>query len=232
MKIKNILLVMIVLFSFTRTFAQADQKVKDDKNKRMEWWRDARFGMFIHWGLYSVPAGQWGEEKNHAEWIRETAHIPVAEYEKLLTQFNPVKFDADQWVTYAKAAGMKYIVLTSKHHDGFCLFNTHYTDFNVMNTPFKRDILKELADACRKQGLKICWYHSIMDWHHPDYLPHRDWETTMSATDAGSYDRYFAYLKNELKQILSDYGDISLLWFDGEWESTWHTNMHKNYIPI
>ena len=221
MKIKNILLVMIVLFSFTRTFAQADQKVKDDKNKRMEWWRDARFGMFIHWGLYSVPAGQWGEEKNHAEWIRETAHIPVAEYEKLLTQFNPVKFDADQWVTYAKAAGMKYIVLTSKHHDGFCLFNTHYTDFNVMNTPFKRDILKELADACRKQGLKICWYHSIMDWHHPDYLPHRDWETTMSATDAGSYDRYFAYLKNELKQILSDYGDISLLWFDGEWESTW-----------
>ncbi|MEI6821727.1 MAG: alpha-L-fucosidase [Bacteroidota bacterium] len=221
MKIKNILLVMIVLICLSTTYAQTDKKVKDDKNKRMEWWRDARFGMFIHWGLYSVPAGQWGEEKNHAEWIRETAHIPVLEYEKLLTQFNPVKFDANQWVTYAKNAGMKYIVLTSKHHDGFCLFNTQYTDFNVMHSPFKRDILKELADACRKQGMKICWYHSIMDWHHPDYLPHRDWETTMSATSADSYDRYFAYLKNELKEILNNYGDISILWFDGEWESTW-----------
>ena len=221
MKIKNILLVMLVVISFFKAFSQEDLKAKDDKNKRMEWWRDARFGMFIHWGLYSVPAGQWGEEKTHAEWIRETAKIPVTEYEKLLTQFNPIKFNAEEWVKYAKDAGMKYIVLTSKHHDGFCLFDTKYTDFNVMHTPFKRDILKELSDACHKYDMKICWYHSIMDWHHPDYLPRREWETTIRPVGNADYDKYFAYLKNELKEILTNYGDISILWFDGEWESTW-----------
>ncbi|HRX95289.1 MAG TPA: alpha-L-fucosidase, partial [Chitinophagaceae bacterium] len=119
---------------------------KADKDKRMEWWRDARFGMFIHWGLYSVPAGEWKGTTNHAEWIRTTAQIPLKEYDQFVSRFNPVKFNAEAWVQMAKDAGMKYITITSKHHDGFCLWDSKETDFDVMSTPFKRDILKELAD--------------------------------------------------------------------------------------
>ena len=188
---------------------------------RMEWWSQARFGMFIHWGLYSIPAGEWKGSTNHAEWIRTTAQIPLTEYEKFVGQFNPVKFNATEWVRMAKNAGMKYITITSKHHDGFCLFDSKYTDFDVMSTPFKRDILKELADACHKEGIKMCWYHSIMDWHHPDYLPRREWEKDRPTTGA-DYDRYVQHLKNQLKELLTNYGEISVLWFDGEWESTWN----------
>src|SRR5690606_28357131 len=143
---------------------------------RMDWWRDARFGMFIHWGLYAIPAGKWGDETNHAEWIRATAKIPLEEYDRLAARFNPVKFDADAWAALAKEAGCRYIVITSKHHDGFCLFDSAHTDFDVMSTPFKRDIMREIAEASRRHGIVPCWYHSIMDWHHPDYLPRRDWE--------------------------------------------------------
>ncbi len=186
----------------------------------MEWWREARFGMFIHWGLYSIPAGEWKGQTDHAEWIRTTAQIPLEEYDKLVQQFNPVKYNAEEWVKAAKDAGMKYIVLTSKHHDGFCLFDSKYTEFDIMSTPFKRDILNELADACRKQDMKIGWYHSIMDWHNPDYLPRREWEINRPF-DSTSFERYFGYLENQVKEIITNYGDISLLWFDGEWENTW-----------
>jgi hypothetical protein len=107
------------------------------KADRMDWWREARFGMFIHWGLYAIPAGEWGDKKDHGEWIMNTAHIPVEDYEKYREKFNPVKFDAGKIVQAAKAAGMKYIVITSKHHDGFCLFDSKETDYDVMSTPFK-----------------------------------------------------------------------------------------------
>ncbi|OVE79222.1 alpha-L-fucosidase, partial [bacterium I07] len=137
----------------------------------------------------------------------------------------------------AKQAGMKYIVITSKHHDGFCLWDSKQTDFDVMSTPFKRDILKELAEACRKHGLKLCFYHSIMDWHHPDYLPRRSWETERS-TEGADYQRYIKYMKNQLAELLTDYGDLGVLWFDGEWESTWTPEMGhdlynyvRNYQP-
>ncbi len=148
------------------------------------------------------------------------AHIPVDQYEPLARQFNPVKFDAKEWVQIAKNAGMKYIVITSKHHDGFCLFNSALTDYDIMDaTPFKRDIMKELADQCHRQGIKICWYHSIMDWHHTDYLPRRKWEKR--SADGADYDRYVAYMKGQLKELVTRYGDIGILWFDGEWEKTW-----------
>jgi alpha-L-fucosidase len=148
--------------------------------ERLDWWREARFGMFIHWGLYAIPAGEWKGRKDHAEWILTTGQIPVDEYEKFRDRFNPIQFDANRWVSIAKNAGMKYIVITSKHHDGFCLFDSRLTDYDVMSTPFKRDILKELSEACRSQGMQMCWYHSIMDWHHPDYLPRREWESRPS----------------------------------------------------
>jgi alpha-L-fucosidase len=210
----------------------AQTETREHHDARMQWWRDARFGLFIHWGLYSVPAGEWKGETNHAEWIRTTAQIPIKEYEKFVPQFNPVKFNADEWVRMAKEAGMKYIVITSKHHDGFCLFDSKETDFDVMSTPFKRDIMKELSDACHKQGMTICWYHSIMDWHHPDYLPRREWEKDRP-TEGASFDRYVQYLKAELRELLTHYGPIGVLWFDGEWESTWNQERGRdlyNYV--
>ncbi len=186
----------------------------------MEWWRDARFGMFIHWGLYAIPAGAWDGTTNHAEWIRTTAEIPLEEYDQFLDEFNPVKFDADAWVKMAKDAGMKYITITSKHHDGFGLFDSETSDYDVMASPFQRDILKELAEACRREGIKLCFYHSIMDWHHPDYLPRRNWEKNRSVEGA-QFPRYVDYMKAQLKELLTNYGDIGVLWFDGEWEDTW-----------
>jgi len=205
---------------------------KEDKDQRMEWWQEARFGMFIHWGLYAIPAGEWKGETNHAEWIRTTAQIPPDIYNEFVNEFNPVKFNADDWVKMAKDAGMKYIVITSKHHDGFCLFNSKYTDFDIMSTPFKRYILKELADACHREGIKICWYHSIMDWHHPDYIPRRGWEKGRYEEGA-DFDRYINYIKNQLKELVNNYGDIGVLWFDGEWEGTWSNEYGKdlyNYV--
>jgi alpha-L-fucosidase len=137
---------------------------------RMDWWRDARFGMFIHWGLYAIPASEWKDETGYGEWIRTSAQIPLEEYNQFVGQFEPVGFNASEWVKMAKEPGMKYIVITSKHYDGFCLFDSKYTDFNVMSTPFQRDILEELSEACREEEIRLCFYHSIMDWHHPDYL--------------------------------------------------------------
>jgi alpha-L-fucosidase len=168
-----------LLISHSRSSAAEDfwnRETAEQRNARMEWWRDARFGMFIHWGLYAVPAGEWQGKTNYAEWIRHRAQIPIGEYDRFVGQFNPVKFDAEQWVQMAKQAGMKYLVITSKHHDGFCLWPSELTTFDVESTPFQRDIMGELSRACQKHGLKFCMYHSIMDWHHPDYLPRRSWE--------------------------------------------------------
>ncbi|MDH5706779.1 MAG: alpha-L-fucosidase [Candidatus Aminicenantes bacterium] len=196
------------------------KETKEERDKRMSWWREARFGLFIHWGLYALPAGEWKGETRHAEWILTTAQIPVNEYEKFASRFNPVMFNAREWVRIAKDAGMKYIVITSKHHDGFCLFDSNLTDYDVVDsTPFKRDILKELADECRKQGIKMCWYHSIMDWHHPDYLPRRNWEKR--SAEGADFDRYVEYMKGQVKELVTNYGEIGVLWFDGEWEHTW-----------
>ncbi len=208
----------LVLFLPLLSLAQIESSEQHDA--RMQWWRDARFGMFIHWGLYAIPAGEWNGVTTYGEWIRETAKIPITTYDQFAQQCNPVKFDADAWVRMAKSAGMKYIVITSKHHDGFCLFDSKQTDFDVMSTPFKRDILRELSDACRREGIVLCFYHSIMDWHHPDYLPRRGWEKGRSA-DGADFDRYVRYMKAQLKELVANYGDIGVLWFDGEWESTW-----------
>jgi alpha-L-fucosidase len=229
-KILNFFLLLLFVVS-NKSFAQPSHSSKTpgtnflsetraQKEQRMKWWKDARFGLFIHWGLYSVPAGEWNGETNHAEWIRTTAKIPIHEYEKFVQQFNPVKFNAEEWVKLAKQAGMKYIVITSKHHDGFCMFDTKQTDFDIMSTPFHRDVMKELSAACKKEGIQLCFYHSIMDWHHPDYLPRRDWEKDRPTTGA-NFSNYISYMKNELKELLTDYGKIGVLWFDGEWENTW-----------
>ncbi|MBN2000375.1 alpha-L-fucosidase [candidate division KSB1 bacterium] len=212
-------IILLLLLTLCLSCLVRQQPAKDS---RMDWWSEARFGLFIHWGLYAIPAGEWNGETNHAEWIRTTARIPIETYDQFVQQFNPVKFNAQDWVKMAKDAGMKYIVITSKHHDGFCLFDSEYTDFDVLSTPFQRDILKELSDACNEQGIKMCWYHSIMDWHHPDYLPRRDWEKESRPEGDADFDRYIQYMKNQLQELTSNYGEIGVLWFDGEWENTWN----------
>jgi alpha-L-fucosidase len=189
-------------------------------DSRLDWWREARFGMFIHWGLYAIPAGEWKGSTGHAEWIRTTAQVPRETYAEFLPRFNPVEYDAEAWVLAAKRAGMKYIVITSKHHDGFCLFDSKQTDWDVMASPYGKDLLAPLAEACRKHGLKICWYHSIMDWHHSDYLPRRGWEDWSS--EGADLDRYLEYLHAQVTELLTNYGDIGVMWFDGEWERTWN----------
>lgn len=208
---------VLMIALMATAMAQGDS----DKDQRMKWWREARLGMFIHWGLYSVPAGKWGDNTNYGEWIREEAHIPVKEYEKFRDQFNPVKFDAEKWVKMAKDAGFKYIVITTKHHDGFCLFDSKYTDWDIMHTPFHRDIMKEMADACHKEGMTICWYHSIMDWHEPDYLPRRGWEVKDRPADGADFNKYVQHLRDQVTELLTNYGPIGVMWFDGQWEQTW-----------
>jgi len=190
-------------------------------NPKLDWWREARFGMFIHWGLYAVPAGSWEDKgTGHAEWIRTTAQIPLETYDRFVDEFNPVNFDADAWCEMASDAGMGYVVITSKHHDGFCLFESEFTDFDIMSTPFKRDIMKELAEAAPRHDVRMSWYHSIMDWHHPDYLPRRGWEKDRS-TDGADMQRFRKYLHGQVTELLTNYGPIGIMWFDGEWESTW-----------
>jgi len=194
---------------------------------RMAWWREARFGMFIHWGLYSILAGEWGGRDDYAEWIRNNAHIPLDVYDGLVARFNPVRFDAAEWVGMAHAAGMKYVTITTKHHDGFCLFDSRHTSFCVRSTPFQRDIMREMAAAARARGIRQCWYHSIMDWHHPDYLPRRDWEAETRPVAGAHYARYLDYLHAQVTELLTNYGDIGVMWFDGQWEGSWTHEMGR-----
>lgn len=195
--------------------------------ERMAWWREARFGLFLHWGLYSVLAGTWKGDERWAEWIRNNAHIPVEEYDTLLAQWNPTAWDPDAWAAAAKQAGMRYTVLTTKHHDGFALFDSKVSDFDVMSTPSKRDICRDLAKALRKQGIRVGWYHSIMDWHHPDYLPRRDWEKDSRPVDGAEFSRYVDYLHAQVDELLTNYGTIDVMWFDGQWEPTWTHDLAK-----
>jgi alpha-L-fucosidase len=185
------------------------------QDPRLNWWRDAKFGLFIHWGLYSIPAGEWRGQKipGIGEWIMHRAQIPVAEYEPLAKQFNPVKFDAAEWVALAKRAGQKYMVITSKHHDGFCMYKSALTHYNIVDaTPFGRDPLKELAVECQKQGLKLGFYYSqTQDWHHPDGDGNH-WDFDESKKDFAGYIDH--YVKPQVRELLTNYGPIAIIWFD------------------
>lgn len=217
--------VIFSLFICLNAFSQngegdANSKMNDPK---MQWWRDAKFGMFIHWGLYSVPAGKWGENTNYGEWIMHSAKIPRTTYSALTKEFNPTQFNAEEWVKLAKAAGQKYMVITSKHHDGFAMFGSKASTYNIVDaTPFKRDVLKELAEACRKHGMKLGFYYSqAQDWFHPGgaVSGNKDWDSS----HVGSMDKYIDEIAlPQVKEILSNYGDVAILWWDTP------TNMTKS----
>jgi alpha-L-fucosidase len=199
-------------------------ETKKQRDARMAWWRDARFGIFIHWGLYAVPAGQWNGKSippGCGEWIMNTANIPIRECEPLARKFNPVKYDPAAWAKVFKASGAKYIVITSKHHDGFSIFDTKAGDYNVAKaTPYGKDLLKPLAKECRKQGIKFCTYYSIMDWHHP--AQYRANEKSYNPTNIHPERKaeYVAFMKQQLKELL-DNTDTDVFWFDGEWLNWW-----------
>ncbi|MBI5282703.1 MAG: alpha-L-fucosidase [Candidatus Solibacter usitatus] len=180
--------------------------------ERTRWFREAKFGMFIHWGAYSVIGRH--------EWIRTQAQIPQADYDQYARAFNPVKFNADSWVDLAKNAGAKYMVITSKHHDGFSIFRSQTSDYDIEITPYPGDPLKQLAAAARKKDMRLGFYHSIMDWHHPDYRPRRSWEFPKNFKEGGDNNRYIDFMKAQIKELLTNYGDVAMMWFDGEWEHT------------
>ncbi len=193
-----------------------------DRDARMAWWREARFGMFIHWGLYAIPAGNWNGKTcpGPSEWLMNSADIPVAGYEELAAKFNPVSYDPRKWVATAKNAGMKYIVVTSKHHDGFSLFDTSATDWDVVSaTPYARDLLAPLAKECRRAGLRFGIYYSIMDWHHPAQT-HGDENYNPTRIKPGRKQEYIDFTKHQIDELLETC-DPDVLWFDGEWPDWW-----------
>src|SRR6266446_1286400 len=197
--------------------APAAAKSDPAKEARLAWFRDAKYGLFIHWGVYSIPAGEWKGRRSLGlgEWIMFRTPVPVKEYEPLAKQFNPVKFNADEWVKMAKDAGMKYIVITSKHHDGFAMFHSKVTPYNIYDaTPFKRDPLEELAAACRKQGIKLGFYYSqAQDWHHPGGAAAKGghWDKAQD----GDMDEYIDKIAvPQVRELLSNYGEVAVLWWD------------------
>jgi len=193
--------------------AQLPKETPDQKQARMQWWTEARFGMFIHWGLYAQAARH--------EWVKKNERITDADYQKYFDVFNPDLFDPREWARAAKAAGMKYAVITSKHHEGFCLFDSKFTDYKVPKTPAGKDLLREWVDAFRAEGLKVGFYYSLLDWHHPDYTIDRN--HPQSANTDEEYDRlnkgrdmgrYRQYVKNQVRELLTRYGRIDVIWLD------------------
>ncbi len=224
--IAGLLVLMVAVVCLPLWSADSKQpaaaETQKQKDARMEWWREARFGMFIHWGLYSIPAGEWKGKRigGIGEWIMNNAEIPVDEYAALAKQFNPVKFNADEWVRLAKEAGMKYIVITSKHHDGFAMFKSSASPYNIVDaTPFKRDVIKELAAACKKHDMKLGFYYSqAQDWHHPGAaairVNNRQTDHWDKAQD-GDMDKYIDEVAiPQVREILTNYGRIAVLWWD------------------
>lgn len=191
-------------------FAQSDAAVPANLAAR-QWFQDAKFGLFIHWGVYSLL--------QDGEWVMQNRKIPIVDYEKLPSQFDPEKFDAAEWVALAKSAGMKYITITSKHHDGFAMFDSQVSDWTVVKrTPWKKDPLKMLADECHQQGIHLWFYYSQLDWHNPDYYPRGRTGEAAGRADGGDWSKYLEYQDAQLRELLTKYGEVSGIWFDGWWD--------------
>lgn len=221
LKIVNITVCIVVISMNAFAEWQGDLQYKPPKEnlEAREWFQDAKFGLFVHWGIYSVLARQ--------EWVMNNEKIPIQEYEKLVPQFNPVKFDPDEWCRMVKDAGMHYITITSKHHDGFAIFDSEVSDYDIVDrTPYGRDVLKMLADACERHGLKLFFYHSQLDWHHPDYYPRgKTGNYDNGRPEYGDWITYLNYMNGQIKELCTNYGKIGGIWFDGMWdkpEADWH----------
>ncbi|HOU03607.1 MAG TPA: alpha-L-fucosidase [Bacteroidales bacterium] len=190
---------------------QAGYTPAPENLKSREWFQDARFGMFIHWGVYSVLGD--------GEWVQNNQSIDKATYQKLPAFFNPISFNPAEWVALAKAAGMKYITITSKHHDGFAMFDSKLTDWDIIDrTPYRKDVLKMLADECRKEGIKLFFYHSQLDWYQDNYFPRGNTGRTAGRPEKGDWYKYLDFMDGQLRELLTGYGEIGGIWFDGMWD--------------
>jgi alpha-L-fucosidase len=193
------------------TGAQSNYQPSKANLEAREWFQNAKFGLFVHWGVYSVLGD--------GEWVMNNRKIPISDYEKLPAQFNPIDFDAAEWVAMVKAAGMKYITITSKHHDGFAMFDSKVSDWDIVDrTPYKKDVLKMLANECHKQGIKLFFYHSQLDWHSPDYFPRGRTGQDSGRANQGDWYKYLDYMDGQLRELLTNYGEIAGIWFDGWWD--------------
>jgi alpha-L-fucosidase len=192
--------------------AEAPYKPAPENLRAREWFQDARFGLFVHWGVYSVLGD--------GEWVMNNKKMTVAQYEELPPRFNPTAYDPARWVALAKAAGMKYITITSKHHDGFAMWDSKVSDYNVVaRTPYKKDVLKMLADECDRQGVRLFFYYSQLDWHHPDYYPRGRTGQSAGRPDRGDFTKYLDYQDAQLSELLGGrYGPVAGIWFDGWWD--------------
>jgi len=206
-------LIICLLMISQMGWAQLPKETEAQKAERMKWWTEARFGMFIHWGLYALPARH--------EWVKHHERMTNEQYQKYFENFDPDLYDPKEWARMAKEAGMKYVVLTSKHHEGFCLWDTRYTDYKSTNTPIGKDLIREFVEAFRAEGLKVGFYYSLLDWHHPDYTIDRN-HPQRQESDADynrlnkgkDMNRYRAYMKDQVRELLTNYGEISIIWFD------------------
>ena len=203
------ILLIYLLLSFN-LFSQKYNPTKENLEAR-EWFKNAKFGLFIHWGVYSVLGD--------GEWVMQNQNISIKDYEKLPTFFNPINFNPKEWVKMAKESGMKYITITSRHHDGFSMFKTKASDYNIVNaTPFKKDILKMLAEECHKEGIKLFFYYSLLDWHNDDYFPRGRTGNGIKGREKGDWANYINFMKIQLTELLTNYGEIAGIWFDGHWD--------------
>ena len=198
--------------SHAQSQSQQQYQPAPENLEARRWFQDAKFGLFVHWGVYSVMGD--------GEWVMNNKKITIDEYEKLPPQFNPTDFNPAEWVALAKAAGMKYITITSKHHDGFAMFDSKISDWDIVDrTPYKKDVLKLLADECQKQGIKLFFYYSQLDWRHPNYFPRGRTGLTAGRAESGEWFKYIDYMDGQLKELLTNYGPIGGIWFDGMWDN-------------
>jgi len=214
-------IILLVLVTAVAATVAQDYTPSEENFEMREWFQDAKFGLFIHWGLYSIPGGFWNgkEVEGNSEWIMRVEDISVAEYEKLSRKFDPTEFDADAWCRMAKDAGMQYITITSKHHDGFAMYDSTVSEYDIVDkTPYGKDVLKALAKACKKHGLKLFFYYSQMDWHHPDYHPRGDTGRHSERPDRGNWNAYLDYMDAQLRELCANYGTLGGIWFDGMWD--------------
>ena len=205
------LFTIIIYLTAIMANAQQDYLQSKENLEARKWFEEAKFGLFIHWGVYSVLGD--------GEWVMNNQNISIKEYERLPGFFNPIEFDADEWVKMAKEAGMKYITITSRHHDGFSMFDSAASDYNIIDkTPYGKDVLKMLSDACRKQGIKLFFYYSQLDWYRDDYFPRGRTGNGISGRGKGDWNDYIEFMKAQLTELLTNYGEIGGIWFDGQWD--------------